>query len=144
MLHLFWLLLLLTSCSYTYIPLIPSKQTKESRLELHTSKGLSTENERLQLSLFLYEVPQEAWLAVQWFEPLGNEVASASKWVTPESVGEELIFVLPEDIEMKYGTWRTIASFQGELIRQFSLEVKEPSSEVTVEEGFQEEEIITE
>ena len=131
----FWLALLLTSCSYTYIPLIPNTQPLESRLELHTSQGLSVENERLQLKLLLYKVPEKAWLAVQWFGILGNEVASASKWITPESTGEELVFKLPEDIEMQHGTWRAVASFQGELIRQFSLEVKEPSEEIISEEG---------
>ncbi len=124
MLRLILLLLLLTSCSYTYIPLIPSAQPKEGRLELHTSQGLSNKNERLQLNLFLYNVPEEAWLAVQWFGPLGEEVASASKWVAPENTGTELIFELPADIELDYGSWRAVASFQGELIRQFSLEVE--------------------
>ncbi len=144
MLHLIWLLLFLTSCSYTYIPPIPNNvQLKESRLELHTSPGLSTENERLQLDLLLYNVPEEAWLAVQWLEPLGKEVASESKWVIPEDTGTELTFELPADIEMEYGFWRAVVSSQGELIRQFSLEATPPSkSPPRAAGGFQEDQII--
>ena len=140
------LLFFLTSCSYTYIPPIPSAQRKEPRLEVHTSKGLSYENGDLKLDLFLYNVPEEAWLAVQWFGPLGEEEASASKWVTPESTGQEITFELPKDVGMESGFWRAMVSFQRELIRQFSIEVLELEKPIEVRGGSQsqEEQIIVE
>lgn len=119
-----FLLLLAISCTYTYIPPIPSSQVKKAKLALHTSEGLNLSEGNLELKLFLYEVPTENWLAVQWFGSSGTEVASDSKWITPKNTARHLTFTLPKDIILKTGLWRAVVSFQGKLIRQFALDIK--------------------
>lgn len=114
----------LTSCTFTYVPFIPANpQLREARFLMSESQGLRVEEEQLRLDITIKEIPKSDWLAVQWFSPLSKEVASDSKWlevVEGEEVSEHsLSFDLPVDITLTPGYWRAVVSYQGRLIRQF-------------------------
>ena len=114
------LLVSLSACTFTYIPLVPATPEFERDLDLRGSEGLSLEPEGLRLHVQLRHVPEEGWLAVQWFSPRNVEVASASLWLEPEGIDQSYILYLPDDVPFSSGRWRVIASYQGRIVRQFA------------------------
>ena len=120
-------LLLCSSCTFMYVPLIPANpQMRDARFLLSDSKGLSLEEEQLRLDVTITEIPKSDWLAVQWFNPLSKEIASDSKWLevpdASSSESKEISFILPKDIAVTPGYWRAVISYQGRLIRQFGFD----------------------
>lgn len=116
----------ISSCTYTYIPPVPRGRVEpEPTLDLHDSAGIVTEtvagSERLALQLTASDVPEADWLAVQWFAPDNQQVASASQWLEPSHDPQNLRFVLPEDVTLRPGDWRAVVSYQSRVARQFSL-----------------------
>ena len=117
------LLLLPTACTPLYLPPVQERDTPEMtpRLDLTGSSGLRLREGRLELSVFLAEVPEEGWLNVQWYSPQNRQAASDSLWVTQAEVGLSRIFLLPEDVALQVGQWSAVVSYQGDLVRQFSI-----------------------
>ena len=130
-----WLILgLCSSCTYTYLPPIPRGRTEPApRLDLHASAGISSTimagNERLVLQLSARDVPAADWLAVQWFAPDNQQVASASQWLEPSPNVQDLRFVLSADVPLRPGDWRAVVSYRNQVARQFSvvLEADDPA-----------------
>ena len=123
------LLLLPTACTPLYLPPVPNTQDRTveiaPRLNLTGSSGLRLRGDRLELSVFLTEVPEEGWLSVQWFSPQNRQAASDSLWITEADVDLSRFFVLPEDVALQAGQWSAVVSYDGNLIRQFSIAVGE-------------------
>lgn len=117
------LLTLLPGCAFTYVPLIPEAQSLPPSLDLRGSPGLLREGEGLALYVTLREVPAADWLMVQWYAPNNRVVASESTWIDPSSMGSTRVFFLPAEVKWQPGLWRAVVSFQGQVARQFALEV---------------------
>lgn len=77
----------------------------------------------LRLSLVFEEVPRAAWVAVQWFGPVGGERASDARWVEPADVGQPWAWDAPDDLVLEPGTWRAVISVGNRLLRQLDVEV---------------------
>ena len=118
------LFLLLSACTYTYIPPVPEAQTREKVFDLSSSDGLAREGERLRLDITVDEVPEADWLAVQWFAPNNDQVASESFWVEPQAEGTARTLLSPERVTLRPGTWRAVLSFQGRIVRQFATTIE--------------------
>lgn len=117
-----FILLLSTSCTFMYVPLIPANpQVREDRFLMSESKGLTVEDGQLRLDVNIKEIPEDDWLAVQWFNPLSKEIASDSKWLEVADT-QVLSFNLPSNIEFTEGYWRTVVSYQGNVVRQFGFD----------------------
>ncbi len=125
------LVLISSSCTYTYIPPIPRGRVEpDPSLDLHASFGIQQTAQGLTLLLTAQDVPEADWLAVQWFAPDNSQVASASQWLTPNRNPQDLRFRLPADVAVTDGDWRAVVSFQNRVARQFSLPVGELGLEV--------------
>ncbi len=117
------LLLILPSCAFTYLPLIPEARTLPPTLDLRGSAGLIRDGNNLALHLTLREVPAADWLAVQWYAPDNLIVASESIWIDPSSAGATRAFFLPAEVPQRPGLWRAVVWYQGQVARQFSLAI---------------------
>ena len=122
-----WLLLALTctalsSCTFTYIPPVPRSYDLAPTLRLSGASDLTRQPEGLRLRLIVVEVPEADWLAVQWFDPRNDEVASTSVWVSPEDGTTSYDLFLPDDITFVPGLWRAIVSYRGRVARQIALQ----------------------
>lgn len=117
-------LLVLTSCSYTYLPPVPASAISErpTRLVLSSASRLSFANQRLELQIIVLELPQEGWLELQFFDPFATEIGSASYYMKQEDIGK-VRYLYPANKVQENGTYRAIASFKGVILRQFSTEV---------------------
>ena len=113
-------LLLLGACTYTYIPPVPESRTREEVFDLSSPSGLTTEGERLRLDVSVDEVPEADWLAVQWYAPNNDQVASESVWVEPQAEGTVRTVLSPERVALRPGTWRAVLTFRGRIVRQFA------------------------
>lgn len=77
----------------------------------------------LRLSLRFDEVPSSAWVAVQWFGPVGRERASDARWIEPGDAGRAWTWDAPDDLVLEPGTWRAVLSVGDRLLRQFDVEL---------------------
>jgi hypothetical protein len=77
----------------------------------------------LRLSIVFDEVPEAAWVSVQWFGPVGGERASDARWVEPADVGRPWTWDAPNDLALEPGTWRAVLSVGDRLLRQLDVEV---------------------
>lgn len=123
LLLLVFLVLPLGGCAFNYIPLIPEAHIPEAPLELRSPEGLVHEDDTLRLGVQLLNQQQEGWLAVQWFAPGNREAASDSLWVRPSDADRVHYLYLPGDVTLRPGQWRAVVSFNGRLLRQFSVQV---------------------
>jgi hypothetical protein len=114
--------LFLSSCTFLYLPPELPVQTIPGTFDISGSSGLTYENNLLELSVLLYNVPNQGWLAVQWYAPNSKEIASDSVWIEMRDEGLAQTFTLPQ--VPSRGEWRAVVSFEKTLVRQFSLEVK--------------------
>ncbi|MEJ2666874.1 MAG: hypothetical protein P8Z81_07225 [Deinococcales bacterium] len=113
----------LPGCSPLYLPPVPARVPVPQLPQLGDASSLRVENGTLVLHVVLDNVPEEAWLAVQWFAPDGRQVASDSVWVTPADVGQGRTLSLPSRTALTSGEWRAVTSMRGRVLRQFSVEV---------------------
>jgi hypothetical protein len=122
-----WLLLALTACTPLYLPPVPARDPvpQVARLSLGNTSVLTLSAGTLQLSVSLERVPEEGWLAVQWFAPNNRQVASDALWVGPQDEQFRRTFFLPQP--PTEGEWRAVVSFGGSYVRQFVYRV--PASE---------------
>ena len=79
--------------------------------------------EGLRLSLRFDEIPEPAWVALQWFGPVGRERASDARWIEPADVGRAWTWDAPDDLVLEAGTWRAVLSVGDRLLRQFDVEL---------------------
>lgn len=114
----------LSSCAFTYIPLLREVKAPEPLFTVSEASALTQEGNRLTLSLEVETVPEADWLAVQWFNPANEEVYAASLWLRPAPATQSLSPALPPRIPLENGLWRAIISYRGDLIRQFSTTVR--------------------
>jgi hypothetical protein len=115
-------LIFLSSCTFLYLPPELPIQTIPETFDISGSSGLSYENSQLELSVLLRNVPQEGWLAVQWYAPDNRQVASDSLWIERRDEGLSQTFTLPQ--RPSRGEWRAVVSFGETLLRQFSYTVQ--------------------
>jgi hypothetical protein len=114
--------LLLPSCTFLYLPPELPIQTLPETFDISGSSGLRYQNNQLELSLLLRTVPQEGWLAVQWYAPDNTQPASDSVWIERRDEGLNQTFTLPQ--QPSRGEWRAVVSFGDTLLRQFSYTVQ--------------------
>ena len=120
------LLLLLSGCTFTYIPVVREVRAPEPRLSVLNASELRQTGTSLELELALGTVPEADWLAVQWFGPDNDEVAAASVWLEPAPDPQTLTLALPPRVALTDGLWRAVLSYQGQLARHFSATVRVP------------------
>ena len=102
-------LLVCAGCAPLYLPPVPEgrSSTPAPRLELAEGSGLGrTSLGALELRLRFRTVPEAGWLAP---DATANETEAA--------------LPLPGEAEPEPGLWRAVLSFEGRLVRQFTLEV---------------------
>lgn len=120
------LLLLLSGCTFTYIPVVREVRAPEPRLSVLNASELRQTATSLELKLALGAVPEADWLAVQWFGPDNDEVAADSVWLEPAPGPQTLTLALPPRVALEDGLWRAVVSYQGRLARHFSVTVRVP------------------
>lgn len=125
----------LSACVPLYLPPVPSRDRRVQKVELNigSSAGLQLRGDRLELSLSFISVPEEGWLAVQWFSPLNRQVASDALWISREDVGSSRTVLLPQDVTLEPGRWRAVTSFENTLLRQFDVDTSPPEPEAPPE-----------
>ncbi|MGL4612168.1 MAG: hypothetical protein ACRCYY_21230 [Trueperaceae bacterium] len=119
---LFTFYILLPSCTFLYLPPELPIQPIPETFDISSSSGLTYKNRQLELSVLLRNVPQEGWLAVQWYAPNAKEAASDSVWIEQRDEGLTQNFLLPQ--RPARGEWRAVVSFGNSLLRQFSYTVE--------------------
>ncbi len=119
---IFNFLIFLSSCTFLYLPPELPIQTIPETFDISGSSGLRYQANELELSVLLRNVPQEGWLAVQWYAPNSKQVNSDSLWIERRDEGLTQTFTLPQ-IPSR-GEWRAVVSFEERLLRQFSFSVK--------------------
>jgi hypothetical protein len=121
-------LVALTACTPLYLPPLPGDAlVAVSHLRLDGSSRLDQggggASAPLVLTLDVLEVPEDGWLAVQWFAPAGGAVASESVWLTPSDAGSSRSVTTPADVTLRPGEWRAVVSWYGRIVRQFRYDV---------------------
>ncbi len=79
---------------------------------------------RLRARVRFESVPEDAWIAVQWFGPNGGERASSSRWVSRLDEGRWFAWDLPVDVTVVPGVWRALLSVDGRPLRQLDVVVE--------------------
>lgn len=118
----FFCLVFFTSCTFLYIPPVLESQNLTETLNIEASRGLFLAQDRLILSLTPRHITEEGWLMVQWFSE-SRELASDAKWLDASQEGFHLSYSLPHQLALEPGTWRAVVSWQGRLLRQFSIDI---------------------
>jgi hypothetical protein len=111
----------LFGCRPLYVPFVPEGVPPQPRFRVDETSGLTLSGDRLQLVLAFDELPNEGWLALQWFDPKNREVASESFWVVPSQRMIRRRLDLPHTVPLSSGEWRVVVSFGSHIIRQFSI-----------------------
>lgn len=130
-----WLGWALPACTPLFVPPIPTSTLEpapvwrvggdaEARV-VETAEG----DVRLRARVRFESVPEDAWVAVQWFGPTGGERASSSRWVSPLDEGRWLAWDLPEDVPVVLGVWRALLSVDGRPLRQLDVVVGDATSD---------------
>lgn len=122
----FLILLLLGGCAYTYLPPVREARAPEPRLTIAAVSRLEQNETTIRLDVRLVTVPEADWLAVQWFGPDNDEVTAESVWVVPAETPQEVAVSLPPSVVLTNGLWRAVLSYQGQFVRQFSVQVRTP------------------
>lgn len=115
-------LLLLSGCTLLYVPPVPARTEVQvtPRLTFNQTSELRWTGARLELSVTPTVIPEEGWLAVQWFSPQNQQVASDSVWLSNSDAFLGHLFLLPGGLEAVPGEWRVALSFGATWVRQFS------------------------
>lgn len=122
----FLILLLLGGCAYTYLPPVREARAPEPRLTIAAVSRLEQNETTIRLDVRLVTVPEADWLAVQWFGPDNDEVTAESVWVVPAETPQDVAVSLPPSVVLRNGLWRAVLSYQGQFVRQFSVQVRTP------------------
>lgn len=118
--------ILLAGCVPLFLPPVPAELPVIEPKLLLRDVQVVREADLPVVTFTLRSLPEEGWLALQWFPPAGDEVASASLWLATEDVGSERRAEFPADVErVQSGRWRVVMSWDGAFVRQ--LEWSEPA-----------------
>jgi len=124
------LALLPSACMPLFVPPVPTDVLRPApsfRLAGDAALTLvaaeDTARRGLRLSIVFEEVPEAAWVSVQWYGPVGGERASDARRVEPADVGQPWIWDAPDDLVLEPGTWRAVLSVGDRLLRQLDVEV---------------------
>lgn len=116
------------ACVPLFVPPIPTDQLRPTPAwrvagDAALAAVLATDGtvEGLRLNLRFDEVPESAWVAVQWFGPVGRERASDARWLEPADAGRSWAWDAPDDLVLEPGTWRAVLSVGERLLRQFDV-----------------------
>ena len=120
----------LSACLPLFVPPVPTDQLRPAPAwrvagdaALAPVLGADGALAGLRLSLRFDEVPESAWVAVQWFGPVGRERASDARWIEPGDAGRAWTWDAPDDLVLEPGTWRAVLSVGDRLLRQFDVEL---------------------
>lgn len=92
---LVWILFA-SACRPLYVPAVPADMpTFDVRLRVVDGEFLQSARPALRLSVA--SAPEDGWLAVQWFGPSGDALASESVWVDGDALPTPVTFELPHD-----------------------------------------------
>jgi hypothetical protein len=113
-------LVMLSGCMPLFLPPIPSNPlVAETVWRVSSESALAWNGAGLELRVRFSEIPEAAWVAVQWFGASNGERASASYWVEPSDLEADFTWPLPADIVGATGAWRAVVSVGSTLLRQF-------------------------
>jgi hypothetical protein len=116
-------ILSLSGCVFTFIPLVPEKISLEPRLAFRAGSGLKQVGEYIVLHLELAKVPSEGFIGAYLYRALpdgGEEkIGEDSKLANPKTVSLE--FRLSDAV---VGQYRALVFWQGSVERQFEFELK--------------------
>lgn len=119
-----------SACAPLFVPPVPTDQLRPAPAwrvagdaALEPVVGTAGAVTGLRLRLRFDEVPEPAWVAVQWFGPVGRERASDARWIEPADAGRSWAWDAPDDLVLEPGTWRAVLSVGDRLLRQFDLEL---------------------
>jgi hypothetical protein len=117
------MILSLSGCVFTFIPLVPDKIQLEPRLTFKTGSQLVQVGEHIVLHLELAKVPSEGFVGAYLYRSLpdgGEEkIGEDSKLANPQTTSLE--FRLSEAV---VGQYRALVFWQGAVERQFEFELK--------------------
>jgi hypothetical protein len=123
-LHRLWLLavlVVLSGCVPLFLPPVPNDTLVPQAVWRLAGDGeVRWTGLQLELRLSFSEVPEAAWVAVQWFGESNGERASLSYWIEPSDVERVFVWPLPSDVTPVPGAWRAVVSVGSTLLRQFS------------------------
>jgi hypothetical protein len=117
------MMLSLSGCVFTFIPLVPEKIQLEPRLTFKTGSQLAQVGEHIVLHLELAKVPSEGFVGVYLYRALpdGGE----------EKIGEDSKLANPQTTNLEFrlgdaviGQYRALVFWQGAVERQFEFELK--------------------
>lgn len=127
---------LLAGCRPLYLPPVPEPVPVAAEARLADGSELAMVGGLPTLYLVLGALPQDGWLAVQWFAPDGGEAASDSIWVTSQDVGRRRTVLLPRAVGAPaVGEWRAVVSLHGRILRQFRVTVPAAGAAVGPADG---------
>jgi hypothetical protein len=116
-------LLSLSGCVFTVIPLVPEKIHLEPRLTFKAGSQLAQVGEHIVLHLELAKVPSEGFVGAYLYRALpdgGEEkIGEDSKLANPQTTSLE--FRLSDAV---VGQYRALVFWQGAVERQFEFELK--------------------
>jgi hypothetical protein len=115
------LLVMQVGCQPLYLPPVPEALELPERLELDATAFLRQGRPVLEVAVRC--VPEEGWLAIQWYAPSNRQVASQSVWLAPSDEGRVEMLPVPSEVEPQPGRWRAILSWGELIVRQLSVEV---------------------
>jgi hypothetical protein len=116
-------MLSLSGCVFTFIPLVPEKIHLEPRLTFKTGSQLAQVGEHIVLHLELAKVPSEGFVGAYLYRALpdGGE----------EKIGEDSKLANPQTTSLEFrlgdavvGQYRALVFWQGAVERQFEFELK--------------------
>jgi hypothetical protein len=117
------MLLSLSGCVFTFIPLVPEKINLEPRLTFKIGSQLAQVGEHIVLHLELAKVPSEGFVGAYLYRALpdGGE----------EKIGEDSKLANPQTTSLEFrlgdaviGQYRALVFWQGAVERQFEFELK--------------------
>ena len=117
------MMLSLSGCVFTFIPLVPEKINLEPRLTFRPGSQLAQIGEHIVLHLELAKVPNEGFVGAYLYRALpdgGEEkIAEDSKLANPQTTSLE--FRLSDAV---VGQYRALVFWQGSVERQFEFDLK--------------------
>jgi hypothetical protein len=117
------MMLSLSGCVFTFIPLVPDLIRLEPRLTFKTGSELTRVGEHIVLHLELAKVPSEGFIGAYLYRALpdgGEEkIGEDSKLANPQTTSLE--FRLSDAV---VGQYRALVFWQGSVERQFEFDLK--------------------
>jgi hypothetical protein len=115
--------LLASACRPLYVPAVPADMPPFD-VRLRVVDGAFLQAARPALKLSVVSAPDDGWLAVQWFGPSGDALASESVRVRVEGLPTGVTFELPQDALPSdvRGRFRAVVTFNEAFVGQWDTE----------------------